>query len=241
LPEKQSEWLFFLLTARFYIIHATLYYVKVSKYEFQVSNFKFKELTMETKRIVFVGVGGQGNLLASRLLGEACISAGIPAVVSEIHGMAQRGGIVESALIMGASSPIVSKGEADILIGFEPSETLRALNKCNKNTVVITNIHPLPPFTVTIGQGVYPDIDEALDLIRDNVSLLIALDGDELAAKAGNPLSLNMVMLGALIGSKVIPLKEDILKETISNTTKQTFLESNLKAFDFGVAASRAG
>jgi len=196
---------------------------------------------METKRIVFVGVGGQGNLLASRLLGEACISAGIPAVVSEIHGMAQRGGIVESALIMGASSPIVSKGEADILIGFEPSETLRALNKCNKNTVVITNIHPLPPFTVTIGQGVYPDIDEALDLIRDNVSLLIALDGDELAAKAGNPLSLNMVMLGALIGSKVIPLKEDILKETISNTTKQTFLESNLKAFDFGVAASRVG
>ena len=102
---------------------------------------------MKTKRIVFVGVGGQGNLLASRLLGEACLAAGIPAVVSEIHGMAQRGGIVESAIVMGdATSPIVSKGEADILIGFEPSETLRALNKCNKNTVVITNIHPLPPF-----------------------------------------------------------------------------------------------
>lgn len=196
---------------------------------------------METKRIVFVGVGGQGNLLASRLLGEACISAGIPAVVSEIHGMAQRGGIVESALIMGAKSPIVSKGEADILIGFEPSETLRALNKCNKDTVVITNIHPLPPFTVVIGQGVYPDIDKSLDIIRDNVSLLIAFDGDELAAKAGNPLSLNMVMLGALVGSRVIPLKEDILKKTISKTTKQTFLESNLKAFDFGLAASRIG
>ena len=183
---------------------------------------------METKRIVFVGVGGQGNLLASRLLGEACLSAGIPAVVSEIHGMAQRGGIV-------------STGEADILIGFEPSETLRAFNKCNKNTVVITNIHPLPPFTVAIGQGVYPDIDKALDLIRDNVSLLITLDGDELAAKAGNPLSLNMVMLGALVGSKIIPLDEDILKETISKTTKQAFLDSNLKAFDFGVAASKVG
>jgi indolepyruvate ferredoxin oxidoreductase beta subunit len=196
---------------------------------------------METKRIVFVGVGGQGNLLASRLLGEACISAGIPAVVSEIHGMAQRGGIVESAVIMGAKSPIVSKGEADILIGFEPSETLRALNKCNKDTVVITNIHPLPPFTVVIGQGVYPDIDTSLDIIRDNVSLLITLDGDELAAKAENPLSLNMVMLGALIGSRVIPLEEDILKETISKTTKQAFVESNLKAFDFGVAASRVG
>ncbi|RLJ04704.1 MAG: pyruvate ferredoxin oxidoreductase [Candidatus Aenigmatarchaeota archaeon] len=196
---------------------------------------------METKRIVFVGVGGQGNLLASRLLGEACISAGIPAVVSEIHGMAQRGGIVESALIMGAKSPSVSKGEAGILIGVEPSGTLRSGNKCNKDTVVITNIHPLPPFTVVIGQGVYPDIDKSLDIIRDNVSLLIAFDGDELAAKAGNPLSLNMVMLGALVGSRVIPLKEDILKETISKTTKQTFLESNLKAFDFGLAASRIG
>ena len=169
------------------------------------------------------------------------MSAGIPAVVSEIHGMAQRGGIVESSVIMGAHSPIVSKGEADILISFEPSETLRALNKCNKDTVVITNIHPLPPFTVAIGQGEYPDIEKALDFIKDKVALLIALDGDELAAKAGNSLSVNMVMLGALIGSKVIPLKEDILKETISKSTKQAFLESNLKAFDFGVAASRVG
>ena len=194
---------------------------------------------METKRIVFVGVGGQGNLLASRLLGEACLSAGIPAVVSEIHGMAQRGGIVESALVMGASSPIVSKGEADVLIGFEPLETLRALNKCNKNTVVITNTHPLPPFTVAIGQGIYPDIDKALDLIRNNVRSLITLDGDKLAARAGNPLSLNMVMLGVLIGGKIIPLDEGILKQTIAKTTKQAFLEPNLKAFDLGVAASR--
>ena len=196
---------------------------------------------METKRIVFVGVGGQGNLLVTRLLGEACLAAGIPAVVSEIHGMAQRGGIVESALVMGARSPIVSKGEADILIGFEPSETLRALNKCNENTVVITNIHPLPPFTVAIGQGVYPDIEEALDLIKNSVRSLIVLDGNELAAKAGNPLSLNMVMLGALVGSKIIPLDEDTLKETIATSTRQEFLESNLKAFDFGAAAARKG
>jgi indolepyruvate ferredoxin oxidoreductase beta subunit len=193
---------------------------------------------METKRIVFVGVGGQGNLLATRLLGEACLAAGIPAVVSEIHGMAQRGGIVESALVMGARSPIVSRGEADVLIGFEPSETLRALDKCNKNTVVITNTHPLPPFTVATGQGVYPDIDKALGLIRSSVRLLIVLDGNELAEKAGNPLSLNMVMLGALVGSKSIPLDEVGLKETIATSTKQEYLESNLKAFALGVAAS---
>jgi indolepyruvate ferredoxin oxidoreductase beta subunit len=198
-------------------------------------------VTVETKRIVFVGVGGQGNLLATRLLGEACLAAGIPAVMSEIHGMAQRGGIVESAIVMGSAiSPIVSKGEADILIGFEPSETLRALDKCNKNTVIITNIHPIPPFTVAIGQGVYPDLDESIRLMKGAVRSVITVDGDKLAARAGNPLSLNMVMLGALIGSNLIPLDAAIIKETIATSTKQEFLESNLKAFDFGVDAARS-
>jgi len=197
---------------------------------------------METKRLVLVGVGGQGNILASRLVGEACVAAGIPAVVSEIHGMAQRGGIVETDVVIGdATSPIVSGGEADVLIGFEPSETLRALNKCNENTVVITNVKPLSPFTVAIGQGTYPDIDEALALIKAKVRSLISLNGDELAEKAGNLLSLNMVMLGALIGSGVIPLEEGALKETIARSTKQAFLESNLKAFDLGLSAARAG
>ena len=161
-------------------------------------------------------------------------------VASEIHGMAQRGGIVESALVMGARSPIVSKGEADILMGFEPLETVRALNKCNRNTVIITNLHPLPPFTVAIGQGAYPDIAKIVALIKDKVCSLITLDGDKLAAMAGNPLSLNMVMLGALIGTKIVPLDEGILKETISKTTRQAFLQANLKAFDLGVAASRS-
>jgi indolepyruvate ferredoxin oxidoreductase, beta subunit len=195
---------------------------------------------METKRLVLVGVGGQGNILAARLVGEACVAVGIPAVVSEIHGMAQRGGIVETDVVIGdATSPIVSEGEADVLIGFEPSETLRSLNKCNENTVVITNVKPLPPFTVAIGQGTYPDIDEALALIKARVRSLIILNGDELAEKAGNLLSVNMVMLGALVGSGVIPLGEGALKETIAKSTKQAFLESNLKAFDLGIAAAR--
>jgi len=197
---------------------------------------------METKRLVLVGVGGQGNILASRLVGEACVAEGIPAVVSEIHGMAQRGGIVETDVVIGdATSPIVSGGEADVLIGFEPSETLRALNKCNTNTVVITNVKPLPPFTVAVGQGTYPDIDEALALIKARVRSLISLNGDELAEKAGNLLSLNMVMLGALIGAEVIPLGEEALKKTIAKSTKKAFLESNLKAFDLGVSAARVG
>ncbi|MFP4037431.1 MAG: indolepyruvate oxidoreductase subunit beta, partial [Desulfobacteraceae bacterium] len=190
---------------------------------------------MDTKRCVFVGVGGQGNLLASRLLGEAALAAGIPAVVSEIHGMAQRGGVVESAVLMGeVTSPIVSNAEADILVGFEPLETLRALTKCSIETMVITNVEPLPPFTVSIGQGVYPSVDHMVDLVAGKVAGLITLNGNELAEEAGNPLSLNMVMLGALIGSGATPVTSEGMKETISTSTKKAFLESNLKAFDLG-------
>ena len=195
---------------------------------------------MDTKRCVFVGVGGQGNLLVSRLLGEAALAAGIPAVVSEIHGMAQRGGVVESAVLMGdVTSPIVSNGEADVLIGFEPLETLRAMGKANKETLVITNLQPLPPFTVSVGQGTYPPVDDMLGLISGKVKKVISLRGNDLAEKAGNPLSLNMVMLGALIGAGVVGITPEAMKETISASTKKAFLESNLKAFDFGMESAR--
>jgi indolepyruvate ferredoxin oxidoreductase beta subunit len=194
---------------------------------------------METKRIVFVGVGGQGNLLASRLLGEASLALSIPAVVSEIHGMAQRGGIVESAVLLGdVSSPIVSMGEADVLVGFEPVETLRAMGKCNKDTTIITNTRPLPPFTVALGQGEYPPVDGILAMIENMAGKIVSMDANGLAEEAGNPLSLNMVMLGALIGSDTIPISADQMKDTISSSTKKAFLEYNLKAFDLGMKAA---
>ena len=191
---------------------------------------------MENTRCIFVGVGGQGNLLASKLLGEAALSVGIPVVVSEIHGMAQRGGVVESAVLLGsAKSPIVSEGEADVLISFEPLETMRLLGKCNKNTTVITNMQPLPPYTVSIGQGAYPPIGEILEKVQTKVNHVISLRGNDLAEKAGNGLSLNMVMLGALIGSDSIPVNAERMRETISNHTKKAFLASNIKAFDLGL------
>jgi len=125
---------------------------------------------MNTTRLIIVAVGGQGNLLASRVLGEAALFSDIPVRMSEIHGMAQRGGVVESSIVFGgAQSTVISDGEADVLIGFEPSETLRALNKCNLNTVVITNLAKLPSFTVTTGKSVYPDLDVLQELIRENV------------------------------------------------------------------------
>ena len=190
---------------------------------------------METKRCVFVGVGGQGNLLASNLLGQAALSMGIPVVVSEIHGMAQRGGVVESAVLLGgAASPIVSNGEADVLVSFEPLETLRMLSKCNHKTLVITNAQPLPPFTVAVGQGKYPPVDEILNKVTKKVGKVVALQGNDLAEQAGNVLSLNMVMLGALIGTGAVGVNEEVMKKTIAGTTKKAFLDSNLKAFDLG-------
>ncbi|HDR15533.1 MAG TPA: pyruvate ferredoxin oxidoreductase [Desulfobacteraceae bacterium] len=190
---------------------------------------------MKSSRLVFIGVGGQGNLLASRLTGEAALAAGIPAVVSEIHGMAQRGGIVESAVLLGEiTSPIVSKAEADVLIGFEPLETLRALDKCNEKSVIITNTRPLPPFTVAVGQGKYPAIETILPLLRAKVARVISLDANSLAEEAGNPLSVNMVLLGALVGSGTTPLEPDTVKKVIATSTKKAYLESNIAAFDAG-------
>ena len=194
---------------------------------------------METQRIVNVAVGGQGNLLASNLLGQAALDAGLPVVVSEIHGMAQRGGVVESAVIIGAAkSPIVSDAEADIIVSFEPVETLRILNKANRDTLIITNLRPLPPFTVAIGQVAYPKPEEAVKILGKKVKRLVAFDGQALAEQAKNPLSLNMVMLGALFAHGGLAVPVASIKKMIRLNSKPRFLEANLLAFDLGFKAA---
>jgi indolepyruvate ferredoxin oxidoreductase, beta subunit len=190
---------------------------------------------MNVTRLIIVAVGGQGNLLASRVLGEAALLAGIPVRMSEIHGMAQRGGVVESAIVFGdARSTIISDGEADILLGFEPSETLRAMNKCNSETVVITNLSPLPPVTVAIGKGNYPDIELIQSLIRFKTKRFIAIKAVELAREAGSVLAVNMVLLGALIQTGILPVTIENVKEALKTRIKASFVEINLKAFDLG-------
>lgn len=194
---------------------------------------------MDTKRLIIVAVGGQGNLLASRVLAEAALLSDVPVRMSEIHGMAQRGGVVESAIVFGdAESTVISDGEADLLVGFEPSETLRAINRSNSKTVVITNLSPLPPFTVAIGKGVYPDLNNLQDLIRAKTSKLIAFDAVELAKEAGNVLAVNMVLVGALIQTGILPLTAENVKETIKTKTKKAFADTNLKAFELGFSAA---
>lgn len=190
---------------------------------------------MKPTRLILVAVGGQGNLLSSKVIGESALLADVPVRMSEIHGMAQRGGVVESSIVFGdAKSTIISDGEADVLVGFEPSETLRALNKCNSSTVVISNMAPLSPFTVTVGSGIYPDLNNLQSLIRAKTAKLIAFNADVLAREAGNVLSVNMVLLGALIQTGKIPLSKETVQEAIKTKTKKAFVESNLKAFELG-------
>jgi indolepyruvate ferredoxin oxidoreductase beta subunit len=190
------------------------------------------------KRIHITGVGGQGTLIATALIGQAAVLAGINANMSEIHGMAQRGGIVESAVTLGdLKDPMVSRGEADILLGFEPAETLRAASRCNSGSVVITNTVPLPPFTVSTGREEYPDVAPALGQLETRVGKLVRLDADDLARKAGNIVTLNIVMLGALARHGDLPMTQEQFREAIRKNTKSKFLEMNLKAFELGYAA----
>jgi len=194
---------------------------------------------METTRLIIVAVGGQGNLLASKVLGEAALISGVPVRMSEIHGMAQRGGVVESAIVFGdATSSIISDNEADILLGFEPSETLRALNRCNKNTKVITNTATLPPFTVSIGKGVYPEVDNIKKLISDKCASLVAFDAMKLAKQAGSPMSVNIVLLGALVQSGTLGFTKENVIKAIKSRTKKSFLDKNLEAFELGFKAA---
>ncbi len=191
-------------------------------------------------RIYLTGVGGQGTLLASRLLGEAALAAGLEPLVSETHGMAQRGGIVVSTVVLGdLKSPIISPGEADVLLGFEALEAFRALDRCSAKTLVIANTGVIPPYTVAIGKAQYPAVDRLITLMGEAVESVLAFDAGALAREAGSPLPGNMVLLGALAATDCLPFPEELLLEMIRSRTNPKFLDANLTAFQGGAEVAR--
>jgi indolepyruvate ferredoxin oxidoreductase, beta subunit len=191
-------------------------------------------------RIFLTGVGGQGTLLASRLLGEAALAAGYDPMVSETHGMAQRGGIVVSTVVLGdLKSPLISPGEADVVLGFEALEAFRALDRCHAKSLVIANTAIMAPYPVAIGQAKYPPVDPMFDLMAGQVGALLVFDAGALARQAGSPLAVNMVLLGALAATDSLPLPAESLLAVIRTRTKEKFLASNLKAFELGAEAAR--
>jgi len=193
----------------------------------------------ENLRIFLTGVGGQGTLLASRILGEAALAAGLDPLVSETHGMAQRGGIVVSTVVLGElQSPLISPGEADIILGFEALETFRALDRCHSGTLVITNTAAIVPYPVAIGQAPYPQVSRMLDLMAAQVGSLLAFDAGAGARQAGSPLTVNMVLLGALAAVGRLPFAAPQILAVIRTRINPKFLEPNLQAFAWGQAAA---
>jgi indolepyruvate ferredoxin oxidoreductase beta subunit len=192
-----------------------------------------------TLRIYLTGVGGQGTLLASRLLGEAALVAGFDPLVSETHGMAQRGGVVVSTVVLGAQSSLISPGEADVVLGFEALEAFRAVDRCHPQTLVIANTAAIVPYPVAVGQAAYPEIPEMMELLAGQVGGLLAFDAGAMAREAGSPLAVNMVLLGALAATDCLPFPPAMLLDLIRTRTNPKFLESNLRAFDLGEQAAR--
>jgi indolepyruvate ferredoxin oxidoreductase, beta subunit len=211
----------------------------IQRYEAMTSTGNRRQKT-ENLRIFLTGVGGQGTLLASRLLGEAALAAGFNPMVSETHGMAQRGGIVVSTVVLGnLHSPLVSPGEADIVLAFEALEAFRALDRCHGGSLVIANTATLVPYPVAIGQAQYPPVDRMFRLMAEHVGSLLAFDAGDLARQAGSPLAVNMVLLGALAATDSLPIPAEAILSIVRTQTKEKFLASNLKAFDLGAEAAR--
>ena len=186
---------------------------------------------MSTKNIMIVGVGGQGTLLASRILGNAVIGQGYDVKVSEVHGMSQRGGSVVTYVKFGDAvhSPIIDKGEADIILAFECLEAYRALPWLKKGGKMIVNDQMINPMPVITGAADYPaGILEKLGTAVD----LTAVDALALAREAGNQKAVNVVLIGVMAKNTEIAYEDWV--EAIKITVPAKFLEANLKAFDLG-------
>ena len=184
-----------------------------------------------TKNIMIVGVGGQGTLLASRILGNVAIQSGYDVKVSEVHGMSQRGGSVVTYVKYGEKvySPIIDCGEADIILAFEMLEALRAMPYLKKDGIMIANTQQIDPMPVITGACEYPS--EIGEKLSSKINFR-GVDALSLAKEAGNIKAVNVVLIGVMAKNTSIPYEKWVA--TIKETVPEKLLEVNLKAFDLG-------
>lgn len=186
-------------------------------------------------KIYFTGVGGQGTLTATALLGRAAMEAGIEVVGGEVHGMAQRGGVVESALLLGGwRSPRIDTGEADIILGFEPLETLRGLPYLREGGAVFSSANPLPPASVNLGKDKYPEMALIESEIAKVAARMYFLPCLEIGREAGAIQAGNTALLGALCASGLLPFGLDVLERTIRSYLPAKIQDANLYALGKG-------
>ncbi|MFN2266651.1 MAG: indolepyruvate oxidoreductase subunit beta [Desulfonatronovibrio sp.] len=190
---------------------------------------------MKPLRVFFTGVGGQGTLTATKLLAETALEQGVEVNAGEIHGMAQRGGVVHSFVLLGGyHSPKISQGEADVILGFEPMETLRALAFLKCGGLVLSSEDPVPPISVSTGKDHYP----SMDIIKSE-TLKCSPEARfipciKLAKETGIAQTANTVLMGAFFSMGILPFGLDILLESIKKRLKPKLVDVNLKAAQLG-------
>ncbi len=186
--------------------------------------------------IVIAGVGGQGVILMSELLGNAAVADGLNVRGSEVLGMAVRGGSVSSTIRLGeeALAPLAPTGKADVLVGMEPAETLRNINNISGQSLVIINMEKVVPFTVSALGAVYPELDTVLEKLHLATDKIIQLNATRIAGEAGSTQSANVVMLGALFGQGQLPIKIETVKKEITARFNEKVAPINIRAFDLG-------
>ena len=195
----------------------------------------------EPLNIVITGVGGQGNVVASRILGSAAAEDGLYVSIGETYGAAQRGGAVMSHVRLFKQNEygsLIPKGRTHIILGFEPVECLRTLASFgNKKTKVIVNPRPIYPVDVLADMAKYPALDDILGAMKELVPSTHVIEATELAKKAGSPVMQNIVMIGCLAGSGFTLVKIEAFKRAINTIFAEKHLKANLKAFELGEKA----
>jgi indolepyruvate ferredoxin oxidoreductase beta subunit len=189
--------------------------------------------------LIITGVGGQGNILISRLLGEAFIEEGYTVTIGETYGATQRGGSVASHMRISREkipySPVTPKGKADIILGLEPSESLRMLTAYGRaGSYVVTNTRPIRSLEVAVGEADYPAPDTIAACMARLSKRAWYINASEVALGLGNPLLTNIVMTGALLGTGLLPLDKSKVEHQLKATFKGDKQMINLKAFDLG-------
>ena len=187
------------------------------------------------KNCLLCGVGGQGVVLASKLIAYAAMEKGLNVRTSETIGMSQRGGSVVTHVRMGETvhSPMIPKGSADVVMAFEPAEAVRNLSYLKEDGVMVVDKKAVKPVTATLSQNKY-DGKEALEYLQKKVKNLYIIDGDAICEEAGSSKVLNVVLLGVALGSGVLSIPLDDMKEIIKKHVKPQFVEMNIKALELG-------
>ena len=183
---------------------------------------------------LLAGVGGQGTVLSSKILAQTALKQGIFVRTSETIGMAQRGGSVVSHVRFGSKdcAPSIGFGQADLVVGFEPAETVRNIVYLKKNGVVVTNTSPITPITAALGENYNSRM--MLEFIKKTGCRSILVDGNLLCKVVGSAKVLNVIMIGVLLQEKIVPFSKEQVMETLGENLPKQFLDLNLKALEVG-------